>query len=88
MSLEGSAPLSQNPEGNTAAAISDVNDNRIIAQERTARIKAMLYLFDKQRNGSGGNRNDGKRRYSYKPEHSRLRGQAGAAIASKKTISR
>ena len=30
-SLEGSAPLSQNPEGNTAAAISDVNDKRIIA---------------------------------------------------------
>jgi len=42
MSLEGSAPLSQNPEGNTAVAISDVNDKRIIAQERGERIKAML----------------------------------------------
>ena len=27
MSLEGSTPLSQNPNGNTAVAISDVNDN-------------------------------------------------------------
>ncbi len=27
MSLEGSTPLSQIPIGNTAAAISDVNDN-------------------------------------------------------------
>ena len=42
MSLEDSAPLSQNPEGNTAAAISDVNDNCIIAQEREERIKAAL----------------------------------------------
>ena len=42
MSLEGSAPLSQNPEGNTAVAISDVNDSCIIAQERKARIKAAL----------------------------------------------
>ena len=42
MSLEGSAPLSQNPEGNTAAAISDVNDNRIIAHEWEARTKAAL----------------------------------------------
>ena len=42
MSLEGSAPLSQNPKGNTAAAISDVNDKQIIAQERGLRIKAAL----------------------------------------------
>ena len=42
MPLEGSAPLSQNSEGNTAAAISDVNDKHIITQERDARIKAML----------------------------------------------
>ena len=42
MSLEGSAPLSQNPEGNTAAAISDVNDKQIIAQERGERIKVAL----------------------------------------------
>lgn len=41
-SLEGSAPLSQNPEGNTAAAISDVNDKRIITQERGDRIKVEL----------------------------------------------
>ena len=32
MSLEGSTPLSQNPVGNTAAAISDVNDNSNIPQ--------------------------------------------------------
>ena len=32
MSLEGSTPLSQNPEGNTAAAISDLNDNFNISQ--------------------------------------------------------
>ena len=30
MSLEGSTPLSQNPEGNTAAAISGVTDNLIV----------------------------------------------------------
>ena len=42
MSLEGSAPLSQNPEGNTAVAISDVNDTQIIAQERGERIKVAL----------------------------------------------
>ncbi len=41
-SLEGSAPLSQNPEGNTAAAISDVNDKQIIAQDRGERIKVAL----------------------------------------------
>ena len=41
-SLEGSAPLSQNPEGNTAAAISDVNDKRIIAQDWGERIKVAL----------------------------------------------
>ena len=35
MSLEGSTPLSQNPEGNTAAAISDVNDNLNIPQSTT-----------------------------------------------------
>lgn len=32
MSLEGSTPLSQNPVGNTAAAISDVNDKSNISQ--------------------------------------------------------
>ena len=37
-----------------------------------------------KKNGSDGNRNDGKRRYGYKPERSRIRGQAGAAIASKR----
>ena len=42
MSLEGSAPLSQNPEGNTAVAISDVKDKQIIAQDRGERIKVAL----------------------------------------------
>ena len=35
MSLEGSTPLSQNPEGNTAATISDVNDNLNVPQSET-----------------------------------------------------
>ena len=39
MSLEGSTPLSQNPEGNTAVAISDVNDNFNIYQEINSVIK-------------------------------------------------
>lgn len=34
MPLEGSAPLSHNSNGKAAVAISDVNDKRIIAQER------------------------------------------------------
>lgn len=38
MSLEGSTPLSQNPEGNTAAAISDVNDNSILADTENKSI--------------------------------------------------
>lgn len=34
MSLEGSTPLSQNPKGNTAVAISDVNDNLSITDTK------------------------------------------------------
>ena len=42
MSLEGSTPLSQNPKGNTAVAISDVNDNSNIQQYVK---KSMLFLI-------------------------------------------
>ena len=59
LSVEGSAPLSQNPEGNTAAAISDVTDKE--AAETIAAVSAQ---------------------YGYKPEHSFLREQVGAVIAS------
>ena len=83
MPLEGSAPLSQNPEGNTAAAISDVNDKRIIAQERGERIKVLLLLFNKQRTEAADAIKAVTASYSYKPERSHFRGQAGAAIASK-----
>ncbi len=38
MSLEGSTPLSQNPVGNTAAAISDVNDKSNISQSSNKSI--------------------------------------------------
>ena len=38
MSLEGSTPLSQNPKGNTAVAISDVNDKSNISQRSNKSI--------------------------------------------------
>ena len=44
MSLEGSTPLSQNPKGNTAVAISDVNDNSNILQCTKLSIKEMIKL--------------------------------------------
>ena len=42
MSLEGSTPLSQNPKGNTAVAISDVNDNSNIQHYVKLSIKGMI----------------------------------------------
>ncbi len=43
MSLEGSTPLSQNPEGNTAAAISDVNDIiRLVLQSIKVKRRSAL----------------------------------------------
>ena len=44
MSLEGSTPLSQNPKGNTAVAISDVNDSSNILQYVKMSIKGMIKL--------------------------------------------
>ena len=44
MSLEGSTPLSQNPKGNTAVAISDVNDNSNILQYINLSIKGIIKL--------------------------------------------
>ena len=45
MSLEGSTPLSQNPKGNTAVAISDVNDNSNILQYAKLSIKGMAKIM-------------------------------------------
>lgn len=64
MSLEGSTPLSQNPEGNTAAAISDVNDNSNILQSDTKSSPQSMLLNENIYGFAYEVKNDPKKKFN------------------------